>query len=178
MRTMFQIGCVLLSLSAHAQFDSLREPWSIRFVPDTLFWFSRPNDGAHPWSRTIDASDIWGMTAVARRDTIVLDMHTPTIRGMHFLMADIDPRDLVDLRGSALESLEGEFIFVLEYLDVGGAAYRFVANVAPMDDEPIPGGPRDIVFIHYTATEDDTIEGFVAKGDLFFLDHDLADAGP
>jgi hypothetical protein len=30
----------------------------------------------------------------------------------------------------------------------------------------------------YIATEDDTIEGFVAKGDLFFLDHGLADAGP
>lgn len=147
-------------------------------MPDTLFWFSRPNDGAHRWSRTIDASDIWCVTAVGRRDTIVLDMLTPTVSGMNYLMADIDPRDLVDLRGSALESLQGEFIFVLEYLNVEGGAYRFVANVAPMDDEPIPGGPRDIVFIHYTATEQDTIEGFVAKGDLLFFDHGLADAGP
>jgi hypothetical protein len=98
---------LLLPLIVEAQFDRLRAPWTIKFVPDTLFWFSRASDGLHNWSRLIDATDIWAANALPGNDTITLDMMTPAVRGMNFIFANIDNRDIADLRGSALESLEG-----------------------------------------------------------------------
>jgi hypothetical protein len=169
---------LLLPLSAEAQFDRLREPWTIKFVPDTLFWFSRVSDSLHDWSRLIDATDIWAANALPGNDTITLDMMTPAVRGMNFIFANIDNRDIADLRGSALESLEGEFIFVLEYVTADGWSHWFVANLMPIGLELMPDGPRDIVFNYFVHADDGLARGFVAKGELFFLYGGLADAGP
>jgi hypothetical protein len=154
-----------------AQFDRFREPWVIKFVPDTLFHFSRSSVNMLEPTQVIEGQDIWSISVFPDRDTITLDLMTPSLSGPSLLTLGIDSADVVDLQGTVSESLKGDFFGVFDFIDATGGAERFVVNLGLFSFDPIPNGPDKIVFIHYYANEDGELHGFVAKGDVLFIDN-------
>jgi hypothetical protein len=172
------LSLFLLPLCAQAQLDRLRRPVLIKFVPDTVFNFCRTDTTTRKLTHPIEWKDIWSISVFPDRDTITLDLMTPALSGRSLLELGIDSAEVVDLEGTVVETMEVEYIGIYDFLDRNGGAYRFVINLGYLHFAPVPDAPGEIVFIHYITTEEGEMLGFVAKGDLFYIDQSLADAGP